>query len=62
HHQHHGNGPKAVNIRPIFGWCGRQDQPIHDCATNGISEPKFTGLASRNRLASEDAELLPSPL
>jgi hypothetical protein len=47
HHQYHGNGPKAVNIRPVFGWCGRQDQPIHDCATNGISAAKFTGLASR---------------
>jgi len=35
HDQHHGNGPKAVNIRPILSRRRGQDRPIHGWRQTG---------------------------
>jgi hypothetical protein len=61
HHQHHGDGPEAVDIRPISIRRLGQIRPIHDRAQGASKSADRKDLATpQGAPRAEDAELLRS--
>jgi hypothetical protein len=59
-HQHHGNGPQAIDIRPIPKRGRRRHRPIHDFAKHANRSDELHGPREHNNCAAgEDAEPMP---